>query len=47
MQSERGNSMFRKTYLEVDCDKLKSNIVNIKRNYPEYTYYFGVVKANA
>ena len=39
--------MYRKTYLEVDCDKLKNNIINIKENYPDYQYYFGVVKANA
>lgn len=39
--------MYRKTYLEVDCKKLKNNIINIKENYPDYKYYFGVVKANA
>lgn len=39
--------MYRRTYLEVDCEKLKNNIINIKENYPEYEYYFGVVKANA
>ena len=39
--------MYRRTYLEVDCDKLKNNIINIKQNYPDYNYYFGVVKANA
>lgn len=39
--------MYRRTYLEVDCDKLKNNIINIKQNYPDYEYYFGVVKANA
>lgn len=39
--------MYRKTYLEVDCEKLKNNIINIKQNYPDYKYYFGVVKANA
>ena len=39
--------MYRRTYLEVDCDKLKNNIINIKQNYPGYEYYFGVVKANA
>ena len=39
--------MYRKTYLEVDCQKLKNNIINIKENYPNYEYYFGVVKANA
>lgn len=39
--------MYRKTYLEIDCQKLKNNIINIKENYPDYKYYFGVVKANA
>lgn len=39
--------MFRQTYLEVNCNELKNNILNIKENYPDYKYYFGVVKANA
>ena len=39
--------MYRRTYLEVDCEKLKNNIINIKQNYPYYKYYFGVAKANA
>ncbi len=39
--------MYRRTYLEVNCDKLKNNIINIKQNYPDYEYYFGVVKGNA
>ena len=39
--------MYRRTYLEIDCEKLKNNIVNIKQNYPDYDYYFGVVKGNA
>ena len=39
--------MYRRTYLEVDCDRLKNNIINIKQNYPDYEYYFGVVKGNA
>lgn len=39
--------MYRQTYLEVDCEKLKNNIIEIKKNYPDYNYYFGVVKANA
>ncbi|HOZ54490.1 MAG TPA: alanine racemase [Clostridia bacterium] len=39
--------MYRKTYLEVDCDKLKNNIKDIKSNYNNYQYYIGVVKANA
>lgn len=39
--------MYRQTYLEVDCEILKNNIIEIKKNYPDYNYYFGVVKANA
>ena len=39
--------MFRKTYLEIDLDALKHNITEIKKNFGEYEYYFGVVKANA
>ncbi len=39
--------MYRRTYLEIDCEKLKNNIINIRQNYPDYNYYFGVVKANA
>ena len=39
--------MYRRTYLEVDCEKIKNNIINIRQNYPDYEYYFGVVKANA
>lgn len=39
--------MFRKTYLEVNLDALKHNIAEIRRNFPDYGYYFGVVKANA
>ena len=39
--------MYRNTYLEVDCDQLKKNIVEIKNTYPDYDYYFAVVKANA
>ena len=39
--------MYRNTYLEVNCENLKNNIINIKENYPDYNYYFGVVKANA
>lgn len=39
--------MYRQTYLEVDCDILEDNIKNIRENYPEYKYYFGVVKGNA
>ncbi len=36
----------RNTYLEVDTKKIKSNIQKIIQQYSQYTYYFGVVKAN-
>ena len=39
--------MYRNTYLEVDCNQLKKNVVEIKNTYPDYDYYFVVVKANA
>ena len=39
--------MYRKTYLEIDLDALKHNILDIRANFPQYDYYFGVVKANA
>ena len=39
--------MFRQTYLEVNCNTLKNNIIEIKNKYPNYNYYFGVVKGNA
>ena len=39
--------MFRKTYLEIDLDSLKHNITEIRKNFGEYEYYFGVIKANA
>lgn len=39
--------MYRKTYLEVDCDALEKNIENICDVYKDYKYYFGVVKGNA
>ena len=38
--------MYRKTYVEVNIDNLKSNVENIVNNYNEYKYYFGVVKGN-
>ena len=38
--------MFRKTYVEVNIDNLKSNVKNIVNYYNEYDYYFGVVKGN-
>lgn len=39
--------MYRKTYAVIDLDVLKNNIKNIKKEYPDYEYYFGVVKGNA
>lgn len=38
--------MFRKTYVEVNLDNLKSNVKNIINHYNNYEYYFGVVKGN-
>ena len=39
--------MYRKTYVEIDCEALENNIKNIIENYDGYKYYIGVVKANA
>lgn len=39
--------MYRKTYVEIDADKIKSNVKNIIQKYNEYKYYIGVVKGNA
>lgn len=38
--------MYRKTYLEVNLDCLANNVNNILATYPDYKYYFGVVKGN-
>ena len=38
--------MYRKTYVEVNIDNLKSNVRNMTEYYKEYKYYFGVVKGN-
>ena len=38
--------MYRKTYVEVDVDKIQNNIKNILKEYPGYKYYIGVVKGN-
>lgn len=38
--------MYRKTYIEVDTNVLKSNVKNIVQNYMDYKYYIGVVKGN-
>lgn len=39
--------MYRKTYVEIDCESLENNIKEIKSKYNDYKYYIGVVKANA
>lgn len=39
-------SFSRNTYLEVNLDKIKDNVKNVIEKFPEYKYYFGVVKAN-
>ena len=38
--------MYRKTYVEIDCNRLENNIKEIKEKYNDYKYYIGVVKAN-
>lgn len=39
--------MYRKTYVEIDCEALENNIKEIKTKYNKYKYYIGVVKNNA
>lgn len=39
--------MYRKTYVEIDCEALENNIKEIKKKYNKYKYYIGVVKNNA
>ena len=39
--------MYRKTYVEIDEEQLKKNTEEIVHKYPDYKYYFGVVKNNA
>ena len=39
--------MYRQTYVEIDLDKIETNIKTIKDKYSGYRYYFGVVKNNA
>ena len=39
--------MQRKTYAVIDGEVLKENVEEIKKKYPEYEYYIGVVKNNA
>ena len=42
----RVDNMYRKTYVNIDCEKLENNIKDIKEKYNDYKYYIGVVKAN-
>lgn len=39
--------MYRKTYAEINVDNLQNNVREVIKKYPEYKYYFGVVKGNA
>lgn len=39
--------MYRKTYIEIDVDKIQNNIEKIVKKYNDYKYYIGVVKGNA
>lgn len=39
--------MYRNTYIEINVDNLQNNVKEIIEKYPEYDYYFGVVKGNA
>lgn len=39
--------MYRKTYIEIDCEALENNVKEIKEKYNNYKYYIGVVKNNA
>lgn len=39
--------MYRKTYAKIDNNILKDNVKEIITKYPDYQYYFGVVKNNA
>lgn len=38
--------MYRNTYVEVNIDNLKYNVETLIKEYSDYKYYFGVVKAN-
>ena len=39
--------MYRNTYAEININNLQNNVKQIVKKYPEYDYYFGVVKGNA
>ncbi len=38
--------MFRNTYVEINLGNIKKNVQTFMRKYPDYKYYFGVVKAD-
>ena len=39
--------MYRNTFIEINVENLQNNVTEILKRYPEYQYYFGVVKGNA
>ena len=39
--------MYRNTYAAIHAETLTENIRHIREYYPDYKYYFGVVKGNA
>ena len=39
--------MYRNSYVEINVDNLQHNVEEIIKKYPDYQYYFGVVKGNA
>ena len=36
--------MYRNAYAEINIDNLQNNVKQIIKKYPEYDYYFGVVR---
>lgn len=39
--------MYRKTYVEIDLDKIGKNVKTILKSFKKYQYFFGVVKGSA
>ena len=39
--------MYRDTFIEINIDNLQHNVKEVLNKYPDYKYYFGVVKGNA
>ena len=39
--------MYRNTYIEINVDNLQHNVKEIIKKYPDYKYYFAIVKGNA